>query len=140
HLRVRCTQGEGFFTRSCTRVKGKLGHRFMFIDGDKALSGSYSFTWMSSRLDRNLITVVTGQAVEAFDRLFRVLFANSSSVDLRQVATEPEPEQEPLQLPCTPALPSAAIARKLYSPKYALAISGKPRSIASSDQNSLKIQ
>ncbi|KAG7235144.1 hypothetical protein INR49_003203 [Caranx melampygus] len=110
----------------------------MFIDGDKALSGSYSFTWMSSRLDRNLITVVTGQAVEAFDRLFRVLFANSSSVDLRQVATEPEPEQEPLQLPCTPALPSAAIARKLYSPKYALAISGKPRSIASSDQNSLK--
>ncbi|KAG7220604.1 hypothetical protein INR49_017960, partial [Caranx melampygus] len=138
HLRVRCTQGEGFFTRSCTRVKGKLGHRFMFIDGDKALSGSYSFTWMSSRLDRNLITVVTGQAVEAFDRLFRVLFANSSSVDLRQVATEPEPEQEPLQLPCTPALPSAAIARKLYSPKYALAISGKPRSIASSDQNSLK--
>lgn len=45
HLRVRCTEGAGFFTRSCTRVKGKMGHRFMFIDGDKALSGSYRWVY-----------------------------------------------------------------------------------------------
>lgn len=93
---------------------------------------------MCSRLDRNLATVITGQAVETFDRQFRFLFANSSSVDLRQVATDPEPEQEPVLVPVTPALPSAAIARKLYSPKYALALSGNPSSIASSCQNSLK--
>ncbi|XP_068569023.1 uncharacterized protein [Cebidichthys violaceus] len=121
NLRVRCTDGAEFYTRSCTKVRGQMGHRFMFIDGDKAVSGSYSFTWTSSRLDKNLITVVTGQAVEAFDRLFCVLYGNSTSVDLRQVAaeTEPEPEVEPLPQP-VPVTTSADMARKLYSPKYAM--------------------
>ncbi|XP_061556557.1 protein FAM83G-like isoform X2 [Phycodurus eques] len=42
NLRVRCTEGTEFYTRSCTKVKGRLGHRFMLIDGDKAVSGSFS--------------------------------------------------------------------------------------------------
>lgn len=41
HLRIRCSGGSEFYTRSSTRVRGRLGHRFMFIDGDKAVSGSY---------------------------------------------------------------------------------------------------
>lgn len=41
HLRVRCLEGMGFYTRSSTMVRGRMGHRFMFIDGDKAVSGSY---------------------------------------------------------------------------------------------------
>ncbi|TNN36638.1 Protein FAM83G [Liparis tanakae] len=81
---------------------------------------------MSSRLDKNLITVITGQAVEAFDRLFCVLYATSSSVDLRPVATEPEPELEPLPAPVPAAAPSAAMARKLYSPKYAMLALSSP--------------
>lgn len=85
-----------------------------------------SFTWMSSRLDRNLITVVTGQAVDAFDRLFRLLYVTSSSVDLRAVATEPEPEPEPLPQPAALVLPSAALARKLHNPKYALVAVASP--------------
>ncbi|KAM4716425.1 protein FAM83G [Anableps anableps] len=120
HLRVRCTEGAEFYTRYCTKVKGQLGHRFMFIDGDKAVSGSYSFTWMSSRLDRNLITVITGQTVDAFDQLFRYLYVTSSFVDLRQVATEPEPEPDTRHQVLSVPAPSAAIARKLYNPKYAL--------------------
>ncbi|KAM8844409.1 uncharacterized protein fam83ga [Spinachia spinachia] len=126
NLRVRCTDGGEFHSRSCTKVRGRMGHRFMFIDGDKAVSGSYSFTWMSSRLDKNLITVVTGQAVEAFDRLFCILYATSTSVDLRQVATGPQPELEPLPQPVPVAATSAAMAKKLYSPKYALAALGNP--------------
>ncbi|PWA33207.1 hypothetical protein CCH79_00013617 [Gambusia affinis] len=120
HLRVRCTEGAEFYTRCCTRVKGQLGHRFMFIDGDKAVSGSYSFTWMSSRLDRNLITVTTGQAVNAFDQVFRYLYVTSSFVDLRQVTTDPEPEPDTRHQVLSVAPPSAAVARKLYNPKYAL--------------------
>lgn len=81
---------------------------------------------MSSRLDRNVITVVTGQAVETFEKLFHNLYANSSLVDLRQVAMEtepqPEPEKDPLPLPATVGLTS--IAMKLYNPKYALALCG----------------
>ncbi|XP_055079828.1 microtubule-associated protein futsch isoform X2 [Periophthalmus magnuspinnatus] len=121
NLRVRCCGGIEFHTHSCTKVIGHMGHRFMFIDGDKAVSGSYSFTWMSSRLDRNVITVVTGQAVDAFDRLFRFLYTTSSRlVDLQRVATEPEPEHNPVPQPASVPTPSAAVARKLYNPKYAL--------------------
>ncbi|KAM9392290.1 uncharacterized protein KZ484_003769 isoform 2-T2 [Pholidichthys leucotaenia] len=126
HLRVRCTGGAEFITRSCTKVRGRMGHRFMFVDGDKAVSGSYNFTWMSSRLDRNLITVVTGQAVDAFDRLFRFLYVNSSSVDLAQVAKDPEPVPDPSPQPTVVAAPSAAVARKLYNPKYALVAATNP--------------
>lgn len=41
HLRVRCSAGTEFHTRCSTKVRGRMGHRFMFIDGDKAVSGSY---------------------------------------------------------------------------------------------------
>uniref|UniRef100_H3D216 Scaffolding anchor of CK1 domain-containing protein n=2 Tax=Tetraodon nigroviridis TaxID=99883 RepID=H3D216_TETNG len=41
HLRIRSSGGSEFYTRASTRVRGRLGHRFMFIDGDKAVSGSY---------------------------------------------------------------------------------------------------
>ncbi|KAI3360030.1 hypothetical protein L3Q82_014361 [Scortum barcoo] len=132
HLRVRCTEGVEFYTRSSTKVRGRMGHKFMFIDGDKAMSGSYSFTWTSSRLERNLVTVVTGQAVDAFDRLFRILYASSSSADLRQVATNAEPEPEPVLQPAAVAPPSAALARKLYNPKYALVTLGNPNPSPSS--------
>lgn len=120
NLRVRSLEGTEFYTHSCTKVRGHMGHRLMFVDGDKAVSGSYNFTWMSSRLNLNLITVVTGQAVDAFDRLFRLLFTTSKQVDLHRVATEPEPEPDPVPQTASVALPSAAVARKLYNPKYAL--------------------
>ncbi|XP_020780827.2 mucin-2-like isoform X2 [Boleophthalmus pectinirostris] len=125
NLRVRYSGGSEFYTHSCTKVRGRMGHRFMFIDGDKAVSGSYSFTWMSTRLDRNLITVVTGQAVEAFDRLFRFLYTSSSRlVNLRRLVTEPEPEPDPVPQPASVPTPSAEVARKLYNPKYALVAAG----------------
>uniref|UniRef100_A0A3B5QZD5 Mucin-5AC-like n=1 Tax=Xiphophorus maculatus TaxID=8083 RepID=A0A3B5QZD5_XIPMA len=103
----------------------------MFIDGDKAVSGSYSFTWMSSRLDRNLITVTTGQAVDAFDQVFRYLYVTSSFVDLRQVTTDPEPEPDTRHQVLSVAPPSAAVARKLYNPKYALVALSSPSPVNS---------
>ncbi|XP_075998998.1 uncharacterized protein LOC142992444 [Genypterus blacodes] len=140
NLRVRSAWGEDFYTRSCSKVRGQMGHRFMFIDGDKAVSGSYSFTWMSSRLEKHLVTVVTGQAVNAFDRLFRSLYTTSSAVDLRQVVTSVEPEPQPLPPPVPVALPSAALARKLYNPKYALLAMGynNPSPTPSSGLNGTK--
>ncbi|XP_038156664.1 uncharacterized protein LOC119793534 [Cyprinodon tularosa] len=129
HLRVRCTAGAEFYTRHCTKVKGQSGHRFMFIDGDKSVSGSYSFTWTSSRLDRNLITVITGQAVDAFDQLFRFLYMNSTFVDLRQVLTEPEPEPDTRHQVQSLPTPSPAITRKLYNPKYALVALNSPTTV-----------
>ncbi|XP_062866955.1 protein FAM83G [Trichomycterus rosablanca] len=120
YLRVRCIGGSVFHTRSAKRVQGSLNQKFMFVDGDRAISGSYSFTWTAARLDRNLITVLTGQAVEAFDKQFCELYLTSQSVNLSKVPLTNVPEPEPLPVPAPAAVPTPAIARKLINPKYSL--------------------
>uniref|UniRef100_A0A3B4GR91 Family with sequence similarity 83 member G n=1 Tax=Pundamilia nyererei TaxID=303518 RepID=A0A3B4GR91_9CICH len=130
------------FLAMCRRANMHAGHlkvsrlnlHFLFVH----ICFLCSFTWMASRLDRNLITVVTGQAVDGFDRLFRFLYLSSSSVDLRQTITEPEPEPEPLPQPAPVIPPSAEIARKLYSPKYALVALTNPGPTTSVNQESPK--
>ncbi|XP_035390652.1 protein FAM83G [Electrophorus electricus] len=135
HLRVRCTGGSEFHTHTAKKVRGSLGQKFIFVDGDRAVSGSYSFTWTASRLDRNLITVLTGQVVESFDKQFRELYLNSRSVNLSKLpmAEPPEPDPPPVSVPVS--VPSAAVARKLINPKYALV---ETASRTSSDQASPK--
>ncbi|XP_040001812.1 protein FAM83G-like [Xiphias gladius] len=135
NLRVRCCGGVEFFTRSAQKVRGSLSQRFLLVDGDRAISGSYSFTWSSSRLDRNLITVITGQAVETFDLQFRDLYLMSRGVSLNKVPMVDEPIPDPLPQ-AAPAPVSATVARKLINPKYALVATGTHISPSSSDQNS----
>ncbi|XP_073320310.1 uncharacterized protein fam83gb [Pagrus major] len=135
NLRVRCCGGVEFFTRSAQKVRGSLSQKFLLVDGDRAISGSYSFTWSSSRLDRNLITVITGQAVETFDLEFRELYLLSRSVSLNKVPMVDEPIPDPIPQ-AAPAPVSAAVARKLINPKYALVATGTHTSPTSSDQNS----
>ncbi|XP_076584394.1 protein FAM83G [Chaetodon auriga] len=135
NLRVRCCGGVEFFTRSAQKVRGSLSQKFLLVDGDRAISGSYSFTWSSSRLDRNLITVITGQAVETFDLQFRELYLLSRGVSLNKVPMVDEPIPDPIPQ-AAPAPVSAAVARKLINPKYALVATGTHTSPSSSDQNS----
>ncbi|XP_026075682.1 protein FAM83G-like [Carassius auratus] len=120
NMRVRSIRGTGFFSRSSKRVCGSQSQKFMFIDGDKAVSGSYSFTWSASRLDRNLITVLTGQAVDTFDSLFQDMYVMSNGVCLSKInlSSEPEPDFLPQVVPTL--LPSATTALKLINPKYTL--------------------
>lgn len=93
-----------------------------------------SFTWASSRFDRNLISVITGQAVETFDFQFRDLYLISRSVSLNKVPMADEPIPDPVPQ-AAPIPVSATIARKLINPKYAL-VSGTQESVTSSDLNS----
>ncbi|XP_078286585.1 uncharacterized protein LOC144611389 [Rhinoraja longicauda] len=81
NVRVRCIGGTGFYL-TAGRLKGTLNQKFMIVDGDKAFSGSYSFTWSSARLHRSSLAHFTGQVLEAFDTEFRELFACSEAVDL----------------------------------------------------------
>ncbi|XP_075686729.1 protein FAM83G isoform X2 [Rhinoderma darwinii] len=121
NLRVRSVGGSEFYTRLSSKFKGSLGQKFMFVDGDKTMCGSYSFTWSAARIDRNLITVLSGQVVETFDRQFQELYLLSKGVSLKSVPMDNEPEPEPvIQPPALPAGASEAIARKLFNPKYAL--------------------
>lgn len=137
NLRVRSCGGVEFLTRSAQKVRGSLKEKFLLVDGDRAISGSYSYTWSSSRLDRNIITVVTGQAVETFDLQFRDLYLLSRGVSLNKIPMADEPVPDPV--PHTaPAPVSATVARKLINPKYALVAAGTHTSPSSSDQNSSK--
>lgn len=137
NLRVRSCGGVEFFTRSAQKVRGSLKEKFILVDGDRAISGSYSYTWSSSRLDRNLITVVTGQAVETFDLQFRDLYLLSRGVSLNKIPMADEPIPDPIPQ-AAPAPVSATVARKLINPKYALVATGTHTSPSSSDQNSSK--
>ncbi|XP_009430902.2 protein FAM83G isoform X1 [Pan troglodytes] len=121
NLRVRSSGGTEFFTRSATKFKGALAQKFMFVDGDRAVCGSYSFTWAAARTDRNVISVLSGQVVEMFDRQFQELYLMSHSVSLKGIPMEKEPEPEPIVLPSVvPLVPAGTVAKKLVNPKYAL--------------------
>ncbi|XP_058904408.1 protein FAM83G [Kogia breviceps] len=121
NLRVRSSGGTEFFTRSATKFKGALAQKFMFVDGDRAICGSYSFTWSAARTDRNVISVLSGQVVEMFDRQFQELYLTSRGVSLKGIPMEKEPEPEPVVLhSVVPQVPSGTMAKKLVNPKYAL--------------------
>ncbi|KAM6905647.1 protein FAM83F [Xenentodon cancila] len=81
NLRVRSVRGAGL-ALSFGKLPGSLCSKYMLVDGEKVLFGSYSFTWSSSRMDRNTITVMSGQIVDYFDNDFRELYAVSEHVDL----------------------------------------------------------
>ncbi|KAJ8345783.1 hypothetical protein SKAU_G00299760 [Synaphobranchus kaupii] len=81
NIRVRTVEGCGL-ALSQGKLPGSLCSKYMLVDGDKVMFGSYSFTWNTYRMDRNTITVMTGQVIDVFDTDFRELYAVSESVDL----------------------------------------------------------
>uniref|UniRef100_A0A8D2NYF6 Family with sequence similarity 83 member G n=1 Tax=Zosterops lateralis melanops TaxID=1220523 RepID=A0A8D2NYF6_ZOSLA len=122
HFLQMCdTEFRRWQTQPGTRFKGALAQKFMFVDGDRAMCGSYSFTWSAARTDRNVITVLSGQVVEAFDKQFQELYLMSKGVSLKSISMGEEPEPEPVTLPSVvPVTPANAVVKKLINPKYAL--------------------
>ncbi|GAB1299615.1 Protein FAM83F [Apodemus speciosus] len=115
NIRVRSVTGIGFYL-PMGKIKGTLSSKFLMVDGDKAATGSYSFTWSSSYVDRNLLLLLTGQNVEPFDREFRELYAISEEVNLCQH----------LGLAGRIGFNSSTVARKLINPKYSLVAGTRP--------------
>ncbi|XP_067088331.1 protein FAM83F-like [Osmerus mordax] len=146
-LRVRSLQGTGFGL-SFGKLPGSMCCKYMLVDGDKVMFGSYSFSWASSRMDRNMITVMSGQAVDVFDRDFRELYAVSDPLDLyREFHIRPGPgaatlararaETKRPPLPATTSRFQVSLgdsrmadlkvpAHKYHNPKYALVFGDMP--------------
>ncbi|XP_071322478.1 protein FAM83F [Trachinotus anak] len=98
-LRVRMVRGAGL-ALSFGKLPGSLCSKYMLVDGEKVMFGSYSFTWSSSRMDRNTITVMSGQIVDFFDNDFRELYAVSEQVDLyREFNITKPPIATPIRKP-----------------------------------------
>ncbi|XP_001381285.3 protein FAM83E [Monodelphis domestica] len=76
-LEVRALRGCDFQSRRRKHVSGDLREKFLLVDGDSVITGSYSFTWSDSRLHRHLVTLLTGEIADTFDREFRTLYAAS---------------------------------------------------------------
>uniref|UniRef100_A0A7N6A2H3 Scaffolding anchor of CK1 domain-containing protein n=1 Tax=Anabas testudineus TaxID=64144 RepID=A0A7N6A2H3_ANATE len=150
NIRARTLQGIGFGL-SFGRLPGSLCNKYMLVDGDKVLFGSYSFSWCTSRMDRNMITVMTGQVVDFFDRDFRELYAVSEKLNLYKEfhvsppaakaagVTRSRAESIRPPLPATTSRFQVSLgdtqntniqvpAHKYYNPKYLLALGEIPTS------------
>ncbi|TDH15684.1 hypothetical protein EPR50_G00011920 [Perca flavescens] len=146
NIRTRTLQGIGF-NLSFGRLPGSLCNKYMLVDGDKVMFGSYSFSWSTSRMDRNMITVMTGQVVDFFDRDFRELYAISEKLDLYKEFHVSPPTTATIRSKVGPKRPSITAttsrfqvslgdsrnaqiqvpAHKYHNPKYSLVFGDTPR-------------
>ncbi|XP_049677930.1 protein FAM83F [Accipiter gentilis] len=116
NIRVRSVTGVGFYMPA-GKIRGTLASRFLMVDGEKVATGSYSFTWSSSHIDRNILLVLTGQHVEMFDVEFRELYAISEEVNFYRELGIANPFLLGIG---KPGLHSSTVARKFINPKYGL--------------------
>ncbi|XP_069493537.1 protein FAM83E [Ambystoma mexicanum] len=139
NMRVRVLSGCTFHTRHLKQVTGTLKEKFILVDGESVITGTYSFTWMDCRLERNLITLLTGEITDSFDKEFRTLFAASKPIhrsellkdanaDVRwkpppvlrlEVPVTDEEPTEPLAKAAVPnTLPTLPLAPEVYANGY----------------------
>ncbi|KAI4879738.1 hypothetical protein NFI96_023397 [Prochilodus magdalenae] len=159
-LRVRTVRGTGL-ALSFGKLPGSLCSKYMLVDGEKVMFGSYSFTWTSSRMNRNTITVMSGQVVDFFDNDFRELYAVSDKVDLycEFHITKPPMAAPVIKTPAAPSQPALPVtssrfqvsigdsrqvnlkvpAHKYHNPKYALVV-GNSLGLTGSLQDLSKLQ
>uniref|UniRef100_A0A8V0YIQ6 Family with sequence similarity 83 member F n=1 Tax=Gallus gallus TaxID=9031 RepID=A0A8V0YIQ6_CHICK len=116
NIRIRSVTGVGFYMQS-GKIRGTLASRFLMVDGEKVATGSYSFTWSSSHIDRNILLVLTGQHVEMFDVEFRELYAISEEVNFFK---ELGIANSNLHGIGKSGFHSSMVARKNINPKYGL--------------------
>lgn len=90
NLDIRVVRGCSFQSRWRRQVCGGLREKFLLLDCERVLSGSYSFTWSDSRLHRGLLTLLTGEIADSFCREFRTLYAAS-----RPLPPAPAPAPSP---------------------------------------------
>ncbi|KAJ8259095.1 hypothetical protein COCON_G00181070 [Conger conger] len=80
NIQVRVLGGKAFYSQDGKMVVGELKENFLLVDLDAVMVGSYSLTWADTHLHRQLVTVMTGQVVDCFDKEFRILYAASAPI------------------------------------------------------------
>ncbi|XP_021175852.2 protein FAM83B [Fundulus heteroclitus] len=77
NLCLRTVKGEEYRCWSGMKFHGTLEQRFILIDCQTALFGTYGYQWSFEKLNQSMVMVTTGQLVSSFDELFRTLYACS---------------------------------------------------------------
>lgn len=77
NIRVRTVKGQDYLSKTGTKFHGKLDQKFLLIDCQKVMYGSYSYMWSFEKVHLSMVQIITGQLVESFDEEFRTLYARS---------------------------------------------------------------
>ncbi|XP_056211038.1 protein FAM83C [Falco biarmicus] len=80
NMRIRCLSGDTYYSKAGKKFAGQVLQKFILIDCDQVLAGTYSFTWLCSQVHTSLVTHFRGQIVAEFDKEFRYLYAESRAV------------------------------------------------------------
>lgn len=78
NIRVRTVQGQQYQCRSGMRFRGDLEQKFILVDCQTVLFGTYSYTWTFEKINLSMVLVITGQLVCSYDEEFRRLYARST--------------------------------------------------------------
>ncbi|XP_040284509.1 protein FAM83B [Bufo bufo] len=78
NMRVRTVKGQEYFSKSGAKFCGKMEQKFLLVDCERVMYGTYSFMWSYEKVHLSMIQVITGKLVECFDEEFRTLYARSS--------------------------------------------------------------
>uniref|UniRef100_A0A8C3W6D6 Family with sequence similarity 83 member C n=1 Tax=Catagonus wagneri TaxID=51154 RepID=A0A8C3W6D6_9CETA len=81
NVRVRSTCGDTYCSKAGRRFTGQALEKFVIIDCEQVVVGSYSFTWLCSQAHTSMVLQLRGRIVEDFDREFRCLYAESRPVE-----------------------------------------------------------
>ncbi|XP_065610082.1 protein FAM83C [Cyrtonyx montezumae] len=80
NMRVRCLSGDTYYSKAGKKFAGQVLEKFILIDCDQVVAGTYSFTWLCSQVHTSLVTHFRGQIVAEFDKEFQYLYAESKAV------------------------------------------------------------
>lgn len=81
NMRIRSMCGDTYCTKSGKKFTGQVLEKFLIIDCEEVIAGSYSFTWLSAQVHSNMVMHFSGRITDSFDREFRCLYADSQIVD-----------------------------------------------------------
>lgn len=77
NMRVRTVQGQQYQCQSGSKFKGDMEQKFILVDCQTVLYGTYSYTWSFEKINLSMALVITGQLVCSYDEEFRRLYARS---------------------------------------------------------------
>ncbi|XP_003462347.1 protein FAM83B [Cavia porcellus] len=77
NIRVRTVRGQDYLSKLGIKFHGKMEQKFLLVDCQKVIYGSYSYMWSFEKAHLSMVQVITGQLVESFDEEFRTLYARS---------------------------------------------------------------
>ncbi|XP_061405098.1 protein FAM83D-like [Lethenteron reissneri] len=100
NLNVRKLATPRFVATSGSFFCGRQQQRFLIIDCEHVVTGTYGYTWMDGHVNAHMITIFSGQVVVEFEEHFQELYAQSLPLERDIVAPSktPLPERGPSNL------------------------------------------